>query len=229
MTTSCFNLHIFFLFLIFTATTVKAQENFSVLAEPEFSLNINTPNRWSFNFQAGNRDLIYAEEENIFKVRHIELTHFTSYETGFYSKISLGIRYRFREMFDNSNVDEKRLIQQYGHSRRYNALTIAHRARLEERFRENTTFRTRYEFSVEVPLSGLRLDQKEFFIVTDTEALWSLGKHEKPSLEQRLGVSLGNQVGKNTKISLGLQYRYNDYTTTPSSELFIQTGVSFSL
>ncbi|MDT0678423.1 DUF2490 domain-containing protein [Autumnicola musiva] len=209
--------------------SMKAQENFSLLAEPEISLNLNTPNRWSFNFAAANRDLLYADESGVFEAQFIDLTHFSSYEVGFYSKMSLGIRYRFREIFNEDVTDELRLIQQYGHSRKYNKLKLAHRARLEERFRENTTFRTRYEFSVESPLSGLRLDRNEFFVVADTEALWSFGKFEKPSFEQRLGLSIGNQIGENTKASIGLQFRYDDYTNNPSSELFIQTGISISL
>lgn len=229
MTTSYFKQLLFLAIFVFFCNKGNAQEDFTVLLEPEFSLNIDSPNRWSYNFGLSNRDLIYANEESIFEVRHVEITHFSSYEIGFYSKISLGFRYRFREAFNENLEDEKRFIQQYGHSRKYNALKIAHRVRLEERFREYTTFRARYEFSVEMPLSGLRIDQKEFFLVADSEALWSMGKFEKPSFEHRIGLSIGNDISKKTKATLGLEFRYTDYTNQPESELFIQTGISVNL
>jgi hypothetical protein len=216
-------------FVLLNFQTLKAQENFSMLVDPEFSLNIDTPSRWSYNFGLTNRDIIYENEAYNFDAQHIELSHFTSYEIAFYSKVSLGIKYRFKEIFHKDQQDEVRIIQQFGNSRKFNLLKIAHRARFEQRFRENTTFRTRYRFSVELPLSGQRVDQSEFFIVGNTEALWSLGNKERPSLEQRFSIALGNDIWTNIKASLGLQYRYDDYTGNPGSELFITSEINLSL
>lgn len=220
------------LLLVFTILGVqntKAQENFSMLIDPDISVNISTDSRWSYNFNLSNRDIIYENGNYNFDALHLQLSHFTSYEIGFYSKVSLGIRYRFKEIFDKNTQDEVRIVEQYGHSRKFNALKIAHRVRLEQRFRQITTYRPRYRFSVELPLSGQRIDQSEFFIIGNTEALWSLGREERPSLEQRLSFALGNEIGKNTKATLGVQYRYEDYTRSPGHELFITSEITLSL
>lgn len=217
------------IFLIFTVLSANAQDNFSSFLEPEISVNWNRPNRWSFNFAFGNRDIFYKNEETQFTVQHVELTHFTSYEVGFYGKVSLGLRYRFREMFNNSNQDEVRVVQQYSRERSYNRVALAHRFRLEERFRERTTFRNRYRFSVEFPLNGDRVDKNEFFLVTETEALWSLGKYEIPSFEQRFSTSLGRSISREVKLELGTEYRLDDYTNDTAGELFFYTQLSISI
>lgn len=228
MIISSFKKFLLFPFLLVSGLAF-AQDDLSVFAEPEFSLNIESDSRWSYNFGIGNRDLILQDNHRQFNVQHLELSHFTSYEVGFYSKLSLGIRYRFREMFDDSREDEVRITQQYGRSRKYNRVKVAHRVRFEERFREHTSFRSRYEFSVEFPLSGDRIDQKEFFMVTDTEALWSIGNEQKPSFEHRFGVSIGNEIFKNTKADFGLEYRLDDYTNDTAGEIFLTTGISLSI
>lgn len=207
----------------------SAQSELSIYAEPEFSVNLDSPNRWFFNFGIGNRNLVMEDEQGKFDARHLELSHFTSYEVGFYSKLSLGLRYRFREIFEDSQHDEIRITQQYSRSRKFDLIKIAHRVRFEQRFREKTSYRSRYEFSVEFPLNGERIDKNEFFMVTDTEALWSIGKAQKPSLEHRLGISVGNEIFNNTKADIGLEYRLDDYNNDPSSELFITAGVSLSI
>ena len=220
----------FLLILLFLISGVSsAQSDLSIYAEPEFSLNLDQPNRWSFNFELGNRNLVLENEKGIFEARHLELSHFTSYEIGFYSKLSLGLRYRFRELFDDSQQDEVRITQQYGRSRKYDLLKLAHRVRFEQRLREETSFRSRYEFSLEFPLNGTRIDRYEFFMVLNTEALWSIGKAQKPSFEQRIGFAIGNEIFQNTKADLGLEYRLDDYTNETASEIFITTGVTISI
>ena len=228
ITSSSKNL-VLFVFLAFMAFSTKAQDNFSSFLEPEISVNWNRPNRWSFNFAFGNRDILYENEETQFTVQHVEVTHFTSYEVGFYGKVSLGLRYRFREMFDDSNHNEVRIIQQYARERNYNRIAMAHRFRLEERLRDRTTFRNRYRLSVEFPLNGDRVDKNEFFLVTETEALWSLGKYEIPSFEQRFRVSLGQAISKDAKLQLGTEYRLDDYTNDTAGEFFIYTQLSISI
>jgi len=220
---------IFLIFILLGAQNLKAQENFSMLIDPDFSVNIDTQSRWSYNFNISNRDLIYDDGAYDFEAQHLQLSHFTSYEVGFYSKLSLGVRYRFKEMFEKDDQDEVRIVQQFGHSRKFNLLKIAHRARFEQRLREITTYRTRYRFSVELPLSGQRVDPSEFFIIANTEALFSVGKEEQPKLEQRFSIALGNDIWEKTKATLGLQYRYEDYTGNPGSELFITSEIILSL
>ena len=228
MTTSFSKL--FFLFLLFFCLqNVAAQENFSSFLEPDISINLDRPNRWSFNFGIANRNGIYSNQESEFDTEFIELSHFSSYEVGFYGKVSLGIRYRFNEMFDENAHDEVRITEQYSRSRNYNALKVAHRFRFEQRLRSNTVYRTRYQFSIQLPLNGERVDQQEFFVKADTEALLSLSKTTKPGLSQRFGLALGRELSESVIADFGTEYRFDDYNLNTGHELFFLLGLTFSL
>lgn len=227
MTTSSSRLLLILIFLLVGATSQS--QNFAISAEPDISLNIDRPNRWSFNFGITNRDLLYFDGTSQFNVNFIELSHFTSYEVGFYGKLSLGLRYRFNELFEDTVEDEIRITQQYSRSRKYNALKVAHRFRFEQRFRELTVYRGRYQFSVEFPLDGERIDQNEYFLVMSTEALLSLAKEDKPELGQRFDISLGKDIGNGNKVDLGLQYRLEDYNLKPFHSLFLLGGLTISI
>ncbi len=213
----------------FCSWSLRAQENFTALMDPEVAVNLTTENRWSFNFSVSNRDIVYQDNNLNFQARHIELSHFSSYEIGFYSKLSLGIKYRFREVFDKDIHDELRIVEQFAHSRKYNALKTAHRARFEQRIRDYTIYRWRYRFSLEFPLSGLRVDEHEYFMVTSAEILYSVGEQMSPAPGNRFSISFGRSLGNSTTISLGLQYRYEDYFTKPVTELFFTSGLRVSI
>ena len=220
----------FLLFAIFMLIGYSARsQHFELMAEPDITLNYDPDNRWSYNFEIANRNLAAVDDDGSTGVQHVEISHFTSYEVGFYSKLSLGIRYRFREMFDESRHDEVRITEQFGLSKNYNRVKVAHRWRFEQRLRGNTTFRTRYRFSVQFPLNGDRVDASEFFMVGDTEALWSLGKYEKPDLEHRFGLALGNKIFQNTNADVGLEYRLGNYLLQSEHSLFITAGLTIDL
>ena len=85
------------------------------MLEPEFAVRISTETRWSFSFGFANRGILikaidaeYASE-NV--TEHIELNHYTIYNMDENSELSLGLRYRFREMFDPGNENLFRIIQ----------------------------------------------------------------------------------------------------------------------
>ncbi|QYA25126.1 DUF2490 domain-containing protein [Gramella sp. MT6] len=228
MTTSFSKLFLSFLLLLF-ANNIAAQDNFSSFLEPDISINLDRPNRWSFNFGLANRNGVYSGQETEFDTEFIELSHFSSYEVGFYGKLSLGIRYRFNEMFNERAHDEIRITQQYSRSRNYNALKIAHRFRFEQRLRSNTIYRTRYQFSVQIPLNGERVDQKEFFVKADTEALYNFSKANKPGLSHRFGLALGRELNESITADFGTEYRLDDYNLDPAHELFFVLGLTLSI
>lgn len=224
MTISSSRLFLLLVFILVAATSQS--QNFAIQAEPDIAINIDRPNRWSFNFGITNRDLLYFNNTSQFRVNFVEISHFTSYEVGFYGKLSLGLRYRFNELFEDSREDEIRITQQYSRSRKYNALKVAHRFRFEQRFRELTIYRGRYQFSVEYPLNGERIDQNEYFLVISAEALLSMAKEEKPELGQRFDISLGKDIGNGNKADLGLQYRLEEYNLNSFHGLFLTGGLT---
>ena len=94
------------LFLLGFAQT-SAQDAQTIMLEPEFSVRISTETKWSYSFGLANRGILIEEidaedaSENV--TEHIELNHYTIYRLNYNSDFSLGLRYRFREMFDPDN------------------------------------------------------------------------------------------------------------------------------
>lgn len=211
--------------LIFFCLDAKGQD-FTPIHEPEIDLNWNLGNRWSMNAGFGTRHLIDEE----YDARQVEISQNTSYEVGFYSKVSFGITYRWRNTFNANRQDETLLIGQYAYSKKFNRLKIAHRFQSQVRLRENLTInRNRYRFSVELPLSGRKVDLKEFFLVGSTEALWSIAEKIKPEVGQRFSAELGYKLADNLQAMMGTQVRFDNYNQGVSRSIFFNTGLVISL
>lgn len=227
MTSCCFKILVFIFLLPFCC---GAQQT-DYLWQPEIKINYSPKNRWSFNFEINNRNnLATTETQNNFKVQHLEFSHFTSYESGFYSKISLGLRYRNRVWFDPKSSNEFRITQQYSYIEKYNDLRLDHRVRFEQRFyEEETIYRSRYRIGIDIPLSGLSLNQKEYYTVLTTETLYSLSQKSKPQLDQRFTASLGQQTTQNLKLQLAVEYRLENYLQTITHRFFVYTTAILKL
>lgn len=215
--------------LFFPCALAEAQENLSVYNEPGLSVEFDTETSWAYSFGIAHRRIVYLEEEYVFAARNLEFSHVTTYKTKNAGKFGLGIKYKFIELFDENSHDELRITQQYNYSIKHPGIKTGHRFRLEERFEENTSFRVRYRFSAEIPLSGKKTNENGFFLIAETEALLSMEKTSAPEIDQRFGLSVGKSLWENIEIELGLEYQYEDYTHDPEVELFILSGVSISL
>lgn len=217
------------LFIFFLPALGFAQET-DFLYQPEIRLNYSPENRWSFNFEVTNRNLLGSTDESSFKTQHLEFSHFTSYESDFYSKLSLGVKYRNRALFDSSSSDEFRLTQQYSYQPFYNQVNLGHRIRFEQRFYDDeTVFRMRYRFGIDIPLGGLQLNNKELYTAITTETLYSLSKKSIPELDQRFTASLGKKISDGLKLQLSLEYRLENYLNNLSNRFFIYTTALIDL
>lgn len=221
--------HSFFLFLfgLILCNTGKAQNNLPIFAEPEIGITVKTESPWTYDFGISHRNLLYSEEF-VFQEIQIELTHITSYALNDRNKIGAGIYYRFREIFSDSYQDEFRFLQQFSHSVKYSSVKTNHRFRFEQRFRKNTTFRFRYRLSASVPLSSEE-NEKKWFLTAHTEALWSMAKMASPEFDQRFALGFKKELSQTTEMKFGAEYKYNDYTHRPESELFLKMGLSIEL
>ena len=170
------------------------------------------------------------ENGNPYAVQHLEFSHFTTYESGFYGSISLGLRYRNRDWFDPSRSNEIRLTQQYNYARNYNQYRLGHRVRVEQRFYENeTVYRARYRANLDFPLQGLRLDNGEFYAAVGLETLYSISAQEQPDLNQRLTLTLGNQLSGTLKLQIAAEYRKDDLTINQENRVFFYTAAKIKL
>ncbi|WP_324719842.1 DUF2490 domain-containing protein [Salinimicrobium sp. HB62] len=208
-------------------SSANAQTPKAYLWETEFDLELPSRGNWGFTFGAGSRYLFAAEvegetvKENI--QQHLELNHFTAYNSSESLTISLGLRYRFREVFEEALQDEIRIIEQLEYSHLNAFLSPEHRIRFEQRFREATIFRLRYQFGVSQPLSP------DSSLGLSTEFLYSMANDNRPKIEQRFGLELENSSVRNLELSLGVEYRRDDLTGFPGTEIFLITGAVLQL
>lgn len=215
------------LFLIVPFSLFAQETQF--LSQHELGLSYNPASRWSYNFEVTNRNTL-PTEKTPFTAQHIEFSQFTTYESGFYSSLSLGLRYRNRDWFDSSRSNEIRLTQQYNYARSYNQYRLGHRLRVEQRFYEDeTVYRARYRLNLDFPLQGLRLDNGEFYTAIGLETLYSISALSQPELNQRLTLTLGNQISKLLKLQIAAEYRKEDLIIEHDNRVFFYTAAKFKL
>lgn len=218
---------LFLFVLLFGSQEILAQNPHEFFWEPDFKINVSTESRWAYSFGIANRGLLAerfdGEKISGYENQHIELNQFTKYNIGENSALSLGFRYRFRETFDDSRHDEFRIIQQFNYSHSNSAIGLSHRARFEQRFRNETIFRLRYQIGISRPLNEV------FSIGLSTEALYSMSRNSKPGAEQRFNIGIDNTSFKNVELSFGFSYQMAEYNISLVNEYFFLTGVALDL
>ena len=217
----------FFILFIFLGSNLGFSQNSrSYFYENEFDLSLPVGSNWSMNIGFGNRGMLRERledgETSGYNHEHLEFNHFTNYKLGEPFVLSLGLRYRFRELFDSSETDEFRIIEQVEYNSSNSSIQLSHRFRLEQRFRKHTIHRVRYELEFVQPMGRV------FSLGAGTEALYAVSPHLKPEAEQRFLLNFENTSFEDLELGLSFQYRMENYTRHLSNEFFIITGVSLT-
>lgn len=211
--------------LIMGSYSCLGQNSESYFYENELSLSVPLKNKWSMDVGFGNRGMLQKRQEGEkilgYQHEHLEINHFTNYTVRESVVLSLGLRYRFSELFDEASTDEFRIIEQFAFAPASSALS--HRIRLEQRFRENTIHRLRYELGYTKTLSSI------FALGLATEALYAVSAQTGPEAEQRFSVGIENSSFKDLELELSLEYRMENYLRNLEHEFYFMTGVSLSL
>lgn len=210
-----------------------AQSETPVFWEQNLLVNHQWKQRWSLNSGLSYRALVASDLSN-FKSglysKHIQASINTGLDVGFYGKLSVGLMYRFNNIERAQNKNELRLVQQYSFGKKYNAIRLVHRLRVDERIIDNmVTFRPRYRFSFDFPLGGLRVDPEEWYLVFSSEILANFTHRLNPQWDQRITVRLGHQWNRNLKIELHGNYRWEDYFNTTQNRLFVRTALIYKI
>lgn len=118
-----------------------------------------------------------------------------------------GMGYLIRRSDDDGSFLH-RSIQQYSFGQQISNLQLAHRLRTDQTFekQEATQYRLRYRLSLEKPLSGLKVDPKEYYLKFNTELIGIL-KEQETNMELRLLSSLGYNLSEENQLEMGLDYR----------------------
>lgn len=222
-------LYLWFLFFLVIPGSgfLHSQNPHQFYYENEFNLEIPTSTAWAFEVGFANRGMLMerVEGEQIsgYQHDHIEFNQFTLYSTSRDLTLALGLRYRLRETFDPEEKDEFRIIQQLEYEHPLSTMDLEHRVRIEQRFREATFFRTRYELEGSYPLN----DYLE--IGAATEALYAVSPSLKPEAEQRFSIRFINSSLDKLGIELVFQYRMENYARDLENEYFVITELNWEL
>lgn len=215
-----------FILLFFFANSLWSQENFESFFEPEIEIGYQVTNAYSHSFSLENRNLIYKKDELQFQVKQIEFGHTSTFHLTTYFEIGLGMQYRFENIFDASEENEFRLLQEFIWRKEQPTTSFKYRLRNEQRFYASTTkYRIRHEIGFKFPFKSRNTN----YLKLETEALLELANTQRPELEQRTGILLGNAIFHQTNLEMGLQYRLADYTQDLVHELFFVLGLEIEL
>lgn len=215
------------LFIFVWGPYVFSQNSRSYFYENGFGLSFPVKNGWSMDSGAGYKGLLQkrigGEKISGSQHEHLEVNHFTNYETSESLVVSLGLRYRFKEFLDPSETNEFRIIEQVEIDPANSSLPLSHRFRLEQRYRENTEHRIRYELAHSRQISGA------LNFIVGTEVIYSVSANLKPEAEQRFAFGLKNGSFKDLELGLSFEYRMENYARDLAHEFFLITGLNFVL
>lgn len=138
-----------------------------------------------------------------------------SYNSGPDINFATGFLYRFNDPFSGDATKELRSWQQITFINRLNKFRIRNRFRLEERWRESSgsgdyqfDIRLRYRISTDFPLSGERLDNREFYLNLSNEML-IMPTIDRPLYfwDYRIYAGLGYQFNERQRLEPALEFR----------------------
>lgn len=227
MNTSCIKI-ISFLFL-FVSLSSHAQNDTEASHENVFAIRHSFSNSYNANFELSSRAFMYTEDEAVYRLQQLQLSHFSTFKLDLKQSVALGLMYRNRDAFEDSS-NEIRLTQQYNYKTISRTLRLGHRFRSEQRFYDDfTAFRFRYRLAIDVPLQGLKLDVGETYLVVTNEGLFTTTKVRKPEIGYRISPSLGILVSKDLNIEFGLELRLSELNIKTEESVFLNTSVELSL
>ncbi|GEQ85711.1 hypothetical protein ULMS_12190 [Patiriisocius marinistellae] len=214
------------LIFILSSTISWTQENFIMYVEPQIEVEHSVNNLYSINFSVENRNLLYKNNEQQFVVKQIDIGHVSQFELSVNQLIGVGIKYRFKKVFNINEENELRLLQVYKWKNTWHNHNIKNRLRTEQRFYKSTfKNRLRYELGTAFLINQL----SNSYIKLETEALFEIAKTQKPEYEQRLTTLYGFKLKKDKVVEVGTQYRLADYTQNLNHELFLVLKLEIDL
>ncbi|CAZ95384.1 MULTISPECIES: DUF2490 domain-containing protein [Zobellia] len=220
---------LFVLFSLLLSSLGFCQENLTGYFQPDISLKYKVSTNYSHSFKAAQRAYIY-EDDFSYRIRQIDLVHFSSFKIDPKQSLALGVQYRFRHTFDEPEENELRTVQQYKYSHSNKNLNMGSRFRAEQRITPSlTVHRFRYRFAIDFPLKGEELDVGDPYFSASAEPLLSVSKGESPIYDQRLTSHFGWLLDHGTKLEIGAEYRAEDYTQATQHIFFLLTSLIFSL
>lgn len=217
-------------YLIFFPCVSFGQEDILGYTQPQISLNYSLTPVYGHNFSITQRVFFLNPPEAMFLTRHLDLAHFSNFKLPGHASLGFGILYRFREAFEDRDVNELRLTQQANFTFHQQSLRFGHRFRSEQRILPSITIhRFRYRFAVDGPLQGANLDFRELYWIGHIEGLMSVGKGIGPIYGLRASAWLGYLANDTIRLQVGTEYRRIVSGNEGQSVLFLLSALILNL
>ncbi len=186
-----------------------SQSSFStgLLPRIRVSTKINDQLKWINGIES--RQLILEDVNNSVEYEYIltDVSTMISLKTGVHSVFNSGYLLRI----EDTDIIH-RSIQQYNIVQELFPIRLGHRFVTDQTFssKDSPRFRVRYRIAAEKPLTGEKVDPKEFYLKLGNEYLGALQSNEF-DLEIRLLPFIGYELNPSNKIELGLDYRLSEF------------------
>ncbi|RZS93421.1 DUF2490 domain-containing protein [Aquimarina brevivitae] len=205
--------------LYFGTLLIHSQSDYNLGLLPKLTLTKPIASKTKLVHSIESRQIFYDNTSNPAQTYQYVLTDFTtlfSYKIG--SSMSLNGGYLFRI---RGNQIVHRSIQQFTVVQSLEGFRFGHRIATDQTFSNTTNplFRLRYRATLEIPISGLRVDAQEFYIKVNNEYL-GIYQDSSGDLELRLMPFLGYELNRNNKIETGLDYRIDNFIQGRSNQDF---------
>ncbi|MGK0253982.1 MAG: hypothetical protein ACI9OE_001467 [Mariniflexile sp.] len=196
-------------FILISSQHICSQTQTKAGFLPSINYNHKINKLYEINFKFESRHFVFennASQSSAFNYEYSlsDVSALIGRKVGLNSKVVLGVLTRIEP-----DVVSYRTIQQFIFQSKIENFRVAHRIATDQTFSstESTEFRLRYRLSAEIPLSGLKVDVKEFYFKFNTEVLNSI-QDNVYDLELRAVPNIGYVINEQHKIELGLDNRF---------------------
>lgn len=180
---------------------------------------------WKLNTSLGHRSIQEkTDESKQTRLAFLEINQFITRKISPQLSLSIGYKYRDNKVGDA----EQRFTQQVAYKHLMKHVRLVSRLRLEQRFSSEFVHRYRYRFSMDMPLSGLRLDVKECYLVASNELLLVI-EDSANSFDNRLSFGLGYVFSNSTKFQVDATHRMENLNKDVAHIPFLTTSLIFNV
>lgn len=198
--------HVLIIIMLAISSVSIAQRVNTYGVLPTYNIKTKLPKDWSANLKIESRQELFQENWD-YSYQLTEVSLGAAKKIGSKTKVAAG----YLISMDNESTDH-RLFQQFCYTKKYHSFRLSHRFQTDQTFVKNSSnkYRLRYKISGEIPLSGISIDPKEFYLKIGNEYLNRL-KDKEYDLEIRTSGFVGFTASPKYKIELGIDYRLDSF------------------
>ncbi|MFW5892529.1 MAG: DUF2490 domain-containing protein [Bacteroidota bacterium] len=174
----------------------------------EISIGYSINNNWSMASKIESSHNLYSFDEKTndswnYNYQGTDIQLFINRSINPFWRLALG----YQLGTEPGSISKNRTIQQLTYSRKPEGILFGHRMRTDQTYYtdDSPQFRLRYRFLLEIPLQGLAIDPREFYLITSDELIFEL-QNSDVELENTLALWLGYQFLSGNELQTGVDY-----------------------